>query len=478
METRTIVQDRHPEPHRIRKELWKLALSGGAAFWIVDFAMALSPIGEAYRDAFSISNLPLALVEALAGGLMVACIVSYLLLRFAGRIPFKNPISKGLILSLAAMLLVEALSTLVDPVHAIYFPLHRYGHEPAALPRAGHRHWIWIYFNQERQAPMNAILCTKYGSPDVLRLKEVSKPAPLEDEVLVRIHATSINARDWRMMRAIPFFIRLMPGSFWRPRNRILGADLAGRVEAIGRNIRQFKPGDEVFGYLPSKTGRGTFAEYVCAREDLIALKPANLTFEQAAAAPLAAVTALQGLRNAGNIQPGQKVLIQGASGGVGTFAVQIAKAFGAEVTGVCSTRNLEMVRSLGADHVIDYKNEDFTKNGQQYDLIMAVNGYHPISDYLRALKPQGTYVVAGGSMRQLMQASIQSRKNLPAGSPQIAVLILKQDKSDLRLITDLIESGKIMPIIDACYPLERTPEAFQQYEREHPRGKIVIKIV
>ena len=267
---------------------------------------------------------------------------------------------------------------------------------------------------------MKAILCTKYGSPDVLRLKEVSKPAPSEDEVLIKIHAASINARDWRMMRAIPFFIRLMPGSFWRPRNRILGADLAGRVEAIGRNIRQFKPGDEIFGYLPSKTGRGTFAEYVCAPQDLIALKPANLTFEQAAAVPLAAMTALQGLRNTGNIQPGQKVLVHGASGGVGTFAVQIAKAFGAEVTGVCSTRNLETVRSLGADHVIDYKKEDFTKNGQQYDLILAVNGYHPISDYLRALKPQGTYVVAGGSMFQLFQAASHKKRNSNTGGQKI----------------------------------------------------------
>ncbi len=236
---------------------------------------------------------------------------------------------------------------------------------------------------------MKAIICTKYGSPDVLQLREVPKPAALDEEVLIKIHAASINSRDWRLMRANPFFIRLVPGGFLQPKNKILGVDVAGHVEAIGRDVKQYKPGDAVFGYLPGSTGRGTFAEYVCAEEPFIALKPANLTFEQAAAVPEAAMTVLQGLRNKGNLQPGQKVLINGASGGVGTFAVQIAKAFGAEVTAVCSTRNLEMVRSLGADHVIDYKKEDFTQNGQQYNLILAVNGYHPISDYLRVLESE-----------------------------------------------------------------------------------------
>jgi len=266
---------------------------------------------------------------------------------------------------------------------------------------------------------MNAIVCTKYGSPDVLQLQEVAKPAPKDDEVLIRIHAASINSRDWRFMRANPFFIRLVPGGFLQPKNKILGADVAGRVETVGSNVKQFKPGDEVFGYLPSATGRGTFAEYVCANEKAITLKPANLTFEQAAAVPEAAMTALQGLRDNGNIQQGQKVLINGASGGVGTFAVQIAKAFGAEVIAVCSTRNLEMVRSLGADHVIDYKVEDFTQNGQQYDLILAVNGYHPISDYLRALNAEGTYVVAGGSMLQLIQAAGKKKRNSNIGGAE-----------------------------------------------------------
>ncbi len=324
---------------------------------------------------------------------------------------------------------------------------------------------------------MKAILCTHYGGPEALHLQEVAKPTPLVDEVLVRIQAASINARDWRMLHAIPFFIRLMPGATWRPKNRILGADLAGRVEAVGDFVKQFKAGDKVFGYLPATTGRGTFAEYVCAKENLLALKPINLTFEQAAAVPLAAVTALQGLRDKGNIQPGQKVLIIGASGGVGTFAVQIAKAFGTEVTAVCSTRNLDMVRSLGADHVIDYKKEDFTNNGQQYDLILAVNGSHPVPDYLGSLLPGGTCVVVGGSMRQLMAAAVASRKGNQPESPRVTVLTLKQDPGDLELISDLIETGKILPVIDARYPLEKTADAFRQFEREHSHGKIVISM-
>ena len=324
---------------------------------------------------------------------------------------------------------------------------------------------------------MKAIICTKYGSPDVLQLNEVAKPVPQDDEELIKIHAASINSRDWRFMRAKPFFIRLMPGDLLRPKNKILGADVAGRVEAIGRNVRQFKPGDEVFGYLPSATGRGTFAEYVCAKENLITLKPANLTFEQAAAVPEAAMTALQGLRDNGNIQRGQKVLINGASGGVGTFAVQIAKAFGAEITAVCSTRNLEMVRSLGADYVIDYKKEDFTKNGQQYDLILAVNGYHPISDYLRALEPEGNYVVAGGSMLQLFQAASNRKRISRNGGRKISIVSLVQSQKDLILIKELLESRRIMPVIDGCYPLSKTAEAFWYFEKEHTKGKVVISV-
>jgi len=325
---------------------------------------------------------------------------------------------------------------------------------------------------------MKAIICPKYGSPDVLQLREVVKPVPQEDEVLIQIHAASLNSRDFRMLRANPFFIRLNPGGLFRPKNKILGADVAGRIEAIGSNVKQFKPGDEVFGYLPSSTGRGTFAEFVCANEKAITLKSANLTFEQAAAVPVAAMTALQGLRDNGNIQPGQKVLINGASGGVGTFAVQIAKAFGAEITAVCNTRNLDMVRSLGADHVIDYKKDDFTKNGQQYDLILAVNGFHPLSDYLRALKPQGRYVVVGGSMFQLFQAAINKKKISKTGHQKISIVSLVQSQEDLILIKELLESEKIMPVIDACYPISKTVEAFWYFEKVHPKGKVVISVV
>ena len=325
---------------------------------------------------------------------------------------------------------------------------------------------------------MKAIICPKYGSPDVLQLREVMKPVPQEDEVLIQIHAAALNSRDLRMLQANPFFMRLMPGGLFSPKNKILGADLAGRVEAIGSNVKQFQPGDEVFGYLPGATGRGTFAEYVCAKENLMALKPANLTFEQAAAVPEAAMTALQSLRDKGSIQPGQKVLINGASGGVGTFAVQIAKAFGAEVSAVCSTRNLDMVRSLGADHVIDYQKEDFTKSGQQYDLILAVNGYHPIADYLGALKPGGTYVVVGGSMLQLIQAMRNRKEVSKAGSQKIHIASLVQSREDLIFIRELIESEKIVPVIDACYPISNIVEAFWYFEKVHPKGKVVISMV
>jgi len=324
---------------------------------------------------------------------------------------------------------------------------------------------------------MKAITCTKYGSPDVLQFQDVAQPAPQADEVLIKIHAASINARDWRMLRAKPFFIRLRPGGWRQPKNKILGGDVAGRIEAVGRHVAQFKPGDEIFGYLPSATGRGTFAEYVCANKNLIALKPTNLSFEQAAAVPVAALTALQGLRDHGHIQSGQKVLINGASGGVGTFAVQIAKAFGAEVTAVCSTRNLGLVRSLGADHVIDYTREDFTRNGQHYDLILAVNGYHPISDYLRALSPEGSYVVAGGSMLQLFQAALQGRRAAKTGGWKISIMSLVHKQQDLVLMKELLESGQVVPVIDGSYPLGQTAEAFWYFEKEHAKGKVVITI-
>ncbi len=322
---------------------------------------------------------------------------------------------------------------------------------------------------------MKAIICPRYGSPDVLQLREVENPVPQEDEVLIRIHAASINSRDLRMLRANPFFMRLKPEGLLRPKNKILGADLSGRVVTIGSNVKQYIPGDEVFGFLPIATGRGTFAEYVCAKENLIALKPASLTFEQAAAVPLAAMVALQALRSKGNLQPGQKVLIYGASGGVGTFAVQIAKALRAEVTAVCSTRNMEMVRSLGANYVIDYKKEDFTHFGQQYDLILAVNGFHPLEDYLRALKPIGSYVVVGGSMRQIIQAGSYGRKISNISDQKVNVLSLVPCQKDLNFLKELIGSVRIRPVIDRSYSLEKTPEAFWYFENEHAQGKVVI---
>jgi NADPH:quinone reductase-like Zn-dependent oxidoreductase len=309
---------------------------------------------------------------------------------------------------------------------------------------------------------MKAIVCTKYGSPDVLhvlQLQDVEKPTPKDDEVLIKIHAASINSRDWRMMRANPFFIRLVPGGFLQPKNKILGGDVAGRVEAIGRYVKQFKSGDEIFGYLPSATGRGTFAEYVCANKNAITLKPANLTFEQAAAVPVAALTALLGLRD------------------MGTFAVQIAKAFGAEVTAICSTKNLEMAHSIGADHVIDYTREDFTRNDKQYDVVLAVNGYHPISDYQHVLKPEGIYVVAGGSMLQLFQAAFQGRRASKTGRKKTYVVSLVQNQKDLVFMKELLESGKVIPVIDGCYPLSKAAEALWYFEKAHAKGKVVITV-
>jgi NADPH:quinone reductase-like Zn-dependent oxidoreductase len=261
-----------------------------------------------------------------------------------------------------------------------------------------------------------------------------------------------------------------------KPKNTILGADIAGRVEAIGSNVTQFKPGDEVFGDL-SVSGRAGFAEYVCARENALVLKPARLTFEQAAAVPMAAVTALQGLRSKGQIQPGQKVLVNGASGGVGTFAVQIAKSFGTDVTAVCSTGNVDMVRSLGADRVIDYTQKDFTQNGHRYDLILAVNGYHSISDYQRALNPKGIYVTTGGSMAQMSQAMLQGPWISMTGSKKMSNMLARPNQTDLAFVKELLEAGKVVPVIDRCYSLSEVPEALRYLEEGHARGKVVITV-
>ncbi len=322
---------------------------------------------------------------------------------------------------------------------------------------------------------MKAIVYHTYGSPDVLKLQEVQKPVPQDDEVLVKVHAASVNAGDWHLLRGVPFLVRLVSGVL-KPKNTILGADIAGRVEAVGRNVTQFQPDDEVFGDL-SGCGFGGFAEYVCARENALALKPANLSFEEAAAVPSAGVTALQGLREKGQIKLGQKVLINGASGGVGTFAVQIAKSFGAEVTGVCSTRNVDMVRSIGADQVIDYTQEDFTKNEQRYDLIFAANGYHPISAYKRALSPKGMYVMTGGSGAQMFQAMLLGPWISMTGSKKMGNLLKKSNQKDLALIKELLEASKVVPVIDRRYPLREVAEALRYVEAGHAQGKVVITV-
>jgi NADPH:quinone reductase-like Zn-dependent oxidoreductase len=324
---------------------------------------------------------------------------------------------------------------------------------------------------------MKAIEFTKYGSPDVLELKEVEKPTPKNDEVLIKVQAASVNPADWHTMRGAPFLARLVNGLF-KPKNTRLGADVAGRVEAVGTNVTQFQVGDDVFGCMPLNE-MSSFAEYVSAHEDRLALKPAKMTFEQAAAIPLAAFTALQGLRDYGKIQSGQKVLVNGASGGVGTFAVQIAKSFGAEVTGVCSTRNLEMVRSIGADHVIDYTREDFTNNGQQYDLIYCAVGNRSISDYQRALAPQGACVIAGfTNLRLLFEYMILGPRRSKAGGKQVGLMpTMKPNKKDLVFVKELLETGKIVPVIDRCYPLSETAEAIRYLETGHARGKVVITV-
>jgi len=318
---------------------------------------------------------------------------------------------------------------------------------------------------------MKAIVYTKYGSPDVLELKEVAKPAPKDDEVLIKVHAASVNALDWHLLTADIFLVRLMGMGLRKPKNQILGADIAGRVEAVGKNVRQFRPGDEVFGDI----GHGGFAEYAAAPERTLALKPANLSFEAAAAVPVAALTALQGLRDCGKIQAGQKVLINGAAGGVGTFAVQIAKAFGAEVTAVSSTRNLEQARKLGAGYVIDYTKENFTQSGRQYDLIFAANGYHPLAAYKQALTPKGIYVMAGGKPAQMFQSMLLGSWLSEKDGRKMGGVSAHIDQKDLLTLKELLEAGKIVPAIDKRYPLNEVPEALRYLGAGHARGKVVI---
>lgn len=318
---------------------------------------------------------------------------------------------------------------------------------------------------------MKAIVHTQYGPPDVLQFTEVATPTPGDDEVLIRIYAASVNPLDRYVMRGAPL-IRLIPG-LRTPKHKVIGADIAGRVEAVGRHVKQFQPGDAVFG----AKGVGGFAEYVCAIEDKLARKPANTSFEEAAAVPVAAITALQGLRDKGRIQPGHKVLVVGASGGVGTFAVQIAKSFGAEVTAVCSTRNVHIARSIGADHVIDYTQEDFTRSGQRYDLIMGANAHNSIFDYRRALARGGIYVVVGGGLVQILQAMLLAPLLSMVSSKKTRFFIARMNQKDLIFLKDLLEAGKVVPIIDRRYPLSDTAEAVRYLEEGHAHGKIVITV-
>jgi NADPH:quinone reductase-like Zn-dependent oxidoreductase len=320
---------------------------------------------------------------------------------------------------------------------------------------------------------MKAILFTKYGSPDVLQLTEVETPTPKDNQVLVKVHAASANPLDWHRMRGAPFLARLGEGLV-KPKNPKLGADIAGRVEAVGSNVTEFQPGDEVFGVCT-----GGFAEYVCAAEARLALKPANLSFEAAAAVPVAAFTALQGLRDKGQIQAGQKVLINGASGGVGTFAVQLAKSFGAAVTGVCGTRHLDMVRSIGADHVVDYTQDDFTRSGQLYDLIFDAVGNRSVSDYRRALSPEGTCVIAGfTTLSRLFEHMVLGSWMSRSRSQKVGLMgMAATPKQDLIVLNDLLEARKVVPVIDRCYPLSEAAEAIRYLEQGHAGGKVVITI-
>jgi NADPH:quinone reductase-like Zn-dependent oxidoreductase len=318
---------------------------------------------------------------------------------------------------------------------------------------------------------MKAIVYTQYGPPDVLQFTDVEKPVPKDNEVLVKVFASSVNPLDWHFMRGAPYFVRIGAG-LRKPKVTRLGVDMAGQVEAVGRSVTTFKPGDEVFGAC-----RGAFAEYVCVLEDKLAPKPANISFEDAAAVPVAAISALQGLRDKGRIQRGQKVLIDGASGGVGTFAVQIAKSFGAEVTAVCSTRNVDTARSIGADHVIDYTREDFTKSGLRYDLILGANPYHSIFDYRRALSQDGIYVVVGGGGAQILQALLLGPLLSLVGSKKTCFLVTKMNKGDLVFLKELLEAGKVAPVIDRRHPLSKVADALRYLEEGHAQGKVVITV-
>jgi NADPH:quinone reductase-like Zn-dependent oxidoreductase len=320
---------------------------------------------------------------------------------------------------------------------------------------------------------MKAIVYTKYGPPEVLQFEEVAKPTPKDDEVLIKVRAVSVNRSDWEGLRGKPLYARL--GGLLKPRHQILGSDIAGRVEMAGRNIRRFQPGDEVFGDILPQLGG--FAEYVCARESALALKQPSMTFEEAAAIPQAAVIALQGIRDKGQLQPGQKVLINGAGGGAGTFAVQLAKLYGAEVTGVDNTGKLEFMRSLGADHVVDYAREDFTKNGEQYDLILDIVAHRSVFAYKRALRANGSYFLAGGSVATIFQILLLGPWISMIESKNVRILAVRPNIEDLNFMKELIEAGKVTPVIDKTYPLSEVPEAIGYIGEGQAQGKVVITV-
>jgi NADPH:quinone reductase-like Zn-dependent oxidoreductase len=323
---------------------------------------------------------------------------------------------------------------------------------------------------------MKAIVRDKYGSPDVLELRDIDKPEIADEEVLVRVHAAGVGRDVWHVMTGLPYPIRLAGYGLRAPKNPIIGSDVAGVVEAVGKNVSRFRPGDEVFG-----VGKGSYAEYARALEDKLAPKPANLTFEQAAVVAIMGSTALQALREHGKVRPGQEVLVIGASGGVGTFAVQIAKAFGAHVTGVCSTKKVEMVRSIGAEHVIDYTREDFAERDQRYDLILDIGGNSSLSRLRRALAPQGTLVITGGEGggRWLGGTDRQIRALVlsPFVGQKLGTFVNKENHEDMLVLKELIESGKVTPVIDRTYPLSQVPEAIRYLEEGHARGKVVITV-
>jgi NADPH:quinone reductase-like Zn-dependent oxidoreductase len=328
---------------------------------------------------------------------------------------------------------------------------------------------------------MKAAVYTRYGSPDVVQIADIEKPTPKDNEVLIKVHAASANPLDWKGMSGGPYMIRKLL-ELQKTKLKPLGVDVAGQVEAVGRNVTGFKPGDEIFG-----TCRGAFAEYACTcqsarvMKSALVRKPDNVTFEQAASAPVAALTALQGLRDKGKIQPGQKILINGAAGGVGTFAVQIAKSFGADVTGVCSTRNQEMVRSIGADHVIDYTREDFTKSGQRYDLLFDCIGNHPLSACRRVLNPKGLLVLIGAPadahLGALLARLIGALVLSPLVSQKLVIFLAKSSEADMEIIGQLISTGKVSPVIDRRYPLNQVPEALRYLKEGHAAGKVVITV-